>query len=205
MARRWHEARCSSCSTPIACEATATPEETAPNEMATGRDLLPHVDRHMDMNNLSLEAMVQTLFISREDLVELHSVNPELCREILSYVVVTWRPGAESRAPLRPALGLGPGRDEGTVVVRAKLPEFKAMTKQTVALECLDNQLIKSAQYDEMVNVGEDLREVALERCMQLQQVARRLGPRCRLGSFSHPHGLQPRTLGSGVSSRGGG
>ena len=145
MARRWHEARCSSRSTPSACEATATPEETAPPETATGRDLLPHVDRHVDMNNLSLEAMVQTLFISRDDLVELHSVNLELCREILSYVVVTWRPGAESGAPLRPALGLGPGRDEGTVVVRAKLPAFKAMMKQTVALQCLDNQLIKSA------------------------------------------------------------
>ena len=45
---------------------------------------------------------------------------------------------------------------------------------------------MKSAQFiDEMVEFGEDLREVALERCMQLQPVARRLG--------------------SGVASRGGG
>ena len=186
VARRWHEARCSSRSTPIAaCQAATPPEETAPPETATGRDLLPHVDRQVDMQNLSVETMIQTLYMAREDLLELHALNPELCREVLKYVVVTWRPGAFSGAPLRPALGLGPGRDDATVVVRAFVPALRAICEQHVSLECLDNQLVKSAQYDEMLDCGEDLREVALQRCLQLQQVA------CRLAS--------------GVASRGGG
>ena len=88
--------------------------------MATGRDLLPHVDRQVDMQNLSVETMIQTLYMTREDLLELHALNPELCREVLKYVVVTWRPGAFSGAPLRPALGLGPGRDDATVLRHSK-------------------------------------------------------------------------------------
>ena len=138
VARRWHEARCSSGAvvashamgamgverearcTPIAaiaCQATTAPEETAPPETATGRDLLLHVDRQVDMQNLPVEAMIQTLYMTREDLLELHALNLELCKEILNYVVVTWRPGAFSGALLRHSLmGLGPGRDDATVL-----------------------------------------------------------------------------------------
>ena len=184
--RRWHEARCSSRSS--ACTSTPTTTEAPPPdtaEMATGRNLLPQVDYNVDVQNLSLEAMIQTLFMSRDDLLKLHEVNPELFREVLNYVVVTWRPGAFSGAPLRPALGLGPGRDDATVVVRAFVPALRAICEQHVSIECLDNQFVKSAQYDEMVDFGEDLREVALQRCLQLQQVA------CRPGSA--------------VASRGGG
>ena len=69
-------------------------------------------------------------------------------------MVVTWRPGAFSGAPLRPALGLGPGPGEATVVVRAFVPALRAICEQHVSLECLDSQLVKSAQYDEMVDCG---------------------------------------------------
>ena len=184
VARRWHEARCPARSA-IACAepATPTPPEEVPYpdtaEMATGRDLLPQVDCNVDMAQLPVEAMVQTLFMSKADLVQLHAANPELCREVLNYVVVTWRPGAFSGAPLRPALGLGPGPGEATVVVRAFVPALRDICEQHISLECVEDQLVKSAQYDEMVNFGEDLHEVALERCVQLQQVARRLGSGC--------------------------
>ena len=186
VARRWHEARCSSAST-IACAAPPSEEAAPPDpaEMATGRDLLPQIDRTVDVKSLSLEVMIQTLFMSRDDLLELHALNPELFREVLNYVVVTWRPGAFSGAPLRPALGLGPGRDDATVLLRAKVPALREICEQSVSLACLDNQFVKYAQFDDMVDCGEDLREVALERCLQLQQVV------CRLGS--------------GVASRGGG
>ena len=60
------------------------------------------------------------------------------------------------------------------------------MTEQSVSFEWLDNELVKSGQFDETVDFGQDLRDVALERCLKLQQeVARRIG--------------------SGVASRGGG
>ena len=36
------------------------------------------------MKELSLETMIQTLFMAREDLLQLHAVNPELCREALA-------------------------------------------------------------------------------------------------------------------------
>ena len=66
------------------------------------------------------------------------------------------------------------------------MPALRAISEQSVSLECLDNQLVKSAQFDDdMVDCGEELREVALERCVQLQQIARQLG--------------------SGAASRGGG
>ena len=48
------------------------------------------------------------------------------------------------------------------------------MTEQRVAFEWLDNELVKSGQFDDMVDFGQDLRDVALERCLQLQQEARR-------------------------------
>ena len=48
-----------------------TPEEAAPpeiTEMATGQNLLPQVDCKVGMKELSLETMIQTLFMAREDL-----------------------------------------------------------------------------------------------------------------------------------------
>ena len=57
-----------------------------------------------------------------------------------------------------------------------KAPHMRAMIEQSVSFECLDNRLVKPGQFDEIVDVGQDLRDVALERCLQLQQVAHRVG-----------------------------
>ena len=67
-----------------------------------------------------------------------------------------------------------PGPGDATVLLRAKVPALRTICKQPVSLERLDDEFAKSAQFDDMVEFGEDLREVALERCLQLQPVARR-------------------------------
>ena len=61
-------------------------------------------------------------------------------------------------------------------MIRGKLPHSSEMRDQSVPIDCLDDELVKGSHYDEMVANGQDLREVALERCVNLQQVARGLG-----------------------------
>ena len=51
---------------------------------------------------------------------------------------------------------------------------------ELIVQACLDDQLVKSAQYDEMVDCGEDLREVALERCVGTRSANGWLGLRTR-------------------------
>ena len=57
-------------------------------------------------------------------------------------MMVTWRPGSNGGAP---ALGLGPGKEDGSVLIRAKAP-LQAMGDQSVPLDCLDDEFVKRAR-----------------------------------------------------------
>ena len=125
--RRYHEARCT-----VRTASAAEQRSSAPPAAQVGKVLLPQVDRLVDMNLVPVDCVVQTLFMSKEDLLQLNVENQDLCREVLIFVVVTWRPGSYGGAPLRPALRLG--KDEGSIVIRAKVPHRSEMREQSVPI-----------------------------------------------------------------------
>ena len=154
--------------------------------------LLSHVDRLVDITLVPVECMVQTLFTmswtgfescalrgpAKEDLRQLNVKNPPLCRlqrrgtEVGRWSPVAPRPGARSwrRRGQHP---------------ESKVPHSREITHETAPIDCLDDELVQGVHFDEMVEIGQDLREVALERCVKLQQLARRLGS----GAASHGGG----------------
>ena len=94
---KFHEARCG-----------GIPAEPQPEQLAPP-PFLPHVDRQVDMAVLKLEDQARTLFLPGTEVRKIMQEHPDLGREMLNLIIVTWRPGAGGNAPLRALLARGPG------------------------------------------------------------------------------------------------
>ena len=83
------------------------PPDTA--EMATGRDLLPQVDRNVDMAELSVEAMIQTFVSDHGRPCPIACSEPGAVPEVLRISGGNLAPRGRIRSPAAPSLGAGSG------------------------------------------------------------------------------------------------
>ncbi|CAE6916710.1 unnamed protein product [Symbiodinium natans] len=69
----------------------------------------------------------------------------------------------------------GHPRKENTLAVQARPFRRCETMKQDIGIDLLADNLPKYIDTDEMVDFGQDLKTIAVERCAKLQQLARRL------------------------------
>ncbi|CAE7625045.1 unnamed protein product [Symbiodinium pilosum] len=145
---KFHEARCG-----------GIPAEPQPEQLAPP-PFLPHVDRQVDMAVLKLEDQVRTLFLPGTEVRKIMQEHPDLGREMLNLIIVTWRPGDV----------------ESSLKVKAVLQRhgLRLISQSHVTFDLLEDDLVKSAQFDGLAMDGENIHEVLLERCRMLQQLCRR-------------------------------
>jgi len=185
-------ARCAAVSAVPSIEATTTEPSAAPAVEATTTEpmldagllqaaqlLASHVDVATDVTILREDGLVKFLHVPKDELKQLREADIDTANAVMLLGLFTWRPGSGDEGPLMLALGQGPG-EPGEIVVKARPARLlsRAPCQQAaMSLDILSNELPLSEQMntDSVVNFNEDFRDIALRRCVKLQQLTQRL------------------------------
>ena len=156
------------------CQGAEYQDATRPGLLAAARLLVSVVDTSVDPRDLHEEDLLRLLYVSKEQMLRMQAADRDTTEELMRVAIVSWKPGIDEQCPLKAALAHGPAEGD-CVVVKARPPRMRVLFQQTVDVHSLADTLPKRVDVDELLEFGQDFRDVAIQRCLALQQLAKRL------------------------------